>query len=38
VLAAAEAVIGLFIEITVIATFTQCFFGGRQGTEEGDTS
>jgi hypothetical protein len=29
VLAAAEAVIGLFIEITFIATFTQRFFGGR---------
>jgi hypothetical protein len=28
-LAAAEAVIGLFIEITCIATFTQRFFGGR---------
>jgi hypothetical protein len=29
VLAAAEAVIGLFIEITFNATFTQRFFGGR---------
>jgi hypothetical protein len=29
VLAALEAVIGLFIEITFIATFTQRFFGGR---------
>jgi uncharacterized protein YjbI with pentapeptide repeats len=29
ILAAAEAVIGLFIEITFIATFTQRFFGGR---------
>jgi hypothetical protein len=29
VLAATEAVIGLFIEITFIATFTQRFFGGR---------
>jgi hypothetical protein len=29
VLAAAEVVIGLFIEITFIATFTQRFFGGR---------
>jgi hypothetical protein len=29
ILATAEAVIGLFIEITVIATFTQRFFGGR---------
>jgi hypothetical protein len=29
VLAAAEAVIGLFIEIIFIATFTQRFFGGR---------
>ncbi len=28
-LAAIEAVIGLFIEITFIATFTQRFFGGR---------
>jgi hypothetical protein len=29
ILAAVEAVIGLFIEITFIATFTQRFFGGR---------
>jgi hypothetical protein len=29
ILAALEAVIGLFIEITFIATFTQRFFGGR---------
>jgi hypothetical protein len=29
ILAAIEAVIGLFIEITFIATFTQRFFGGR---------
>jgi hypothetical protein len=29
ILAALEAMIGLFIEITFIATFTQRFFGGR---------
>jgi hypothetical protein len=29
ILAAVEALIGLFIEITFIATFTQRFFGGR---------
>jgi hypothetical protein len=29
ILAALEAAIGLFIEITFTATFTQRFFGGR---------
>jgi hypothetical protein len=29
ILAAVEALIGLFTEITFIATFTQRFFGGR---------
>jgi hypothetical protein len=29
ILAAVEAILGLFIEITFIATFTQRFFSGR---------